>query len=444
MRQTLLLIPHELFGLPLFGVGWALLAWAILSVVLILWLARRQGWTTETISYLPVLLVVGAAICFVLPMIEERTSEGVPLGLPIRGYGVMMLLGVISGVALAVYRAWRMGVDPEVIFSLTFWMFLAGITGARLFYVVQNWAEFAKLRADRSIDWGATFGATLNVTQGGLVVYGSVIGGVAAALIFLRRRKLPVLAIGDLIAPSMLLGLALGRVGCFLNGCCFGGVCEAPHPLSFLAVSFPDKCPPGEMESPPYLHQHVWGLLHGIRLGENAAGKPIVAYVEPGSAAEAAGVKAGDVFAKINDFPATSMNETKLGLGAARTHIQIETSDDRTLSWSINGLPPYSRPVHPTQIYAAVNAALLCFFLWVYYPFRRRDGEVFALMLILYPVTRILLEIIRDDVPGMFELLGRPVTISQFISACIFLAAIGLWGYLLRQPQGSILPAQAA
>jgi phosphatidylglycerol:prolipoprotein diacylglycerol transferase len=444
LRQTLLLIPHELFGVPLFGVGWALLAWAIFSVVLIAWLARRQGWTSETLSYLPVLLVVGAAICFVLPMIEERNSEGQLIGLPIRGYGVMMLLGVISGVALAVYRARRMGIDPEVILSLTFWMFLAGITGARVFYVVQNWSEFAKIQKGGSIDWGATLGATLNVTQGGLVVYGSVIGGVAAALIFLRRRNLPVLAIGDLIAPSMLLGLALGRIGCFLNGCCFGGVCEAPQQFSYLAVSFPRTNPPGEMETPPYMHQHVWGLLHGIRLGKDAAGKPIVAHVDPGSPAEKAGVKSGDQIAKINGFPAESLRDANTGLGAASSFIQIETADGRKLSWSIDGLPPYSRSVHPTQIYAAINAALLCFFLWVYYPYRRRDGEVFALMLILYPVTRILLEIIRDDVPGMFDLLGHPVTISQFISALIFVAAIGLWGYLTRQTSGSILPIQAA
>jgi phosphatidylglycerol:prolipoprotein diacylglycerol transferase len=94
-------------------------------------------------------------------------------------------------------------------------------------------------------------------------------------------------------------------------------------------------------------------------------------------------------------------------------------------------LPARSLPVHPTQIYSAIDAALLCWLLWSYYPFRRRDGEVAALMLTLHPISRFLLEIIRVDEPAVF---GTDFSISQNISIVLFVLTLVGWALLLLQP----------
>jgi phosphatidylglycerol:prolipoprotein diacylglycerol transferase len=435
VRQTLFYIPHEILGTPVFGLGWLLIAWGVLGFAWLTWLLLRQGWNNDTRSTLPVLLVIGAAICLVAPLLEERDASGVVIGLPIRGYGVMLLLGFVFGVGLAVYRARQMGVDPELIFSLAFWMFLAGITGARMFYIIQFWQQFERASISQ------TLGAMLNVTQGGLVVYGAVIGGLAGAFYFLRQRELPMLAIADLIAPAMLLGLAFGRIGCFLNGCCFGGLCD--HQA--LAISFP-------FASPPYVHQQSVGLLYGIRIGRDgqrgAADLPVVISIRPGSSAASSGLRVGDIIQAINgrrldnsdadDHQQTDpLEQARTELQTSGPRISLTTTDGRSITWSINALPRHSLPIHPTQIYSAINAALLCFFLWVYYPFRRHDGEVFALLLIVYPVTRFMLEVIRDDVGGLF---GTTLTISQFVSICLFVVGVSLWVYVARRPAGSVLP----
>jgi len=78
-----------------------------------------------------------------------------------------------------------------------------------------------------------------------------------------------------------------------------------------------------------------------------------------------------------------------------------------------------------------VHAALLALLLWMIYPWRRRDGEVFAWMITLYPVGRFFEELVRDDEPGR---LGTPLTISQLISVGLLVAALGLWYWLWRRP----------
>ena len=92
-------------------------------------------------------------------------------------------------------------------------------------------------------------------------------------------------------------------------------------------------------------------------------------------------------------------------------------------------LPDHSRPVHPTQLYSSIGAFLICLLLLAYDPYRRRDGELWALMLTVYPVSRFLEEMIRTDEPAIF---GTGMTISQNISLVLLLCAGALWAYLLR------------
>jgi len=270
-----------------------------------------------------------------------------------------------------------------------------------------------------------TLWSIVNVPKGGLVVYGSVLFGVPAGIWFCRRRGLPVLAIGDIIAPSMVWGLALGRVGCFLNGCCFGGVCLTHD----YALTFP-------ADSPPYLQQEQSGWDSGVWFESNK-GRVAVAYVDPQGPARDAGLKAGHELSAINGSQISSLEDARTKLAAGKAFYEVETVDGRVLRWNSGAGPPRSVPIHATQLYAAIDAALLTLLLWLYFPFRSRDGEVFALLLTLHPISRFLIEFVRTDEPKY------PLTISQWISLALLAAGIALWIYVERQPRGSALPAAA-
>jgi len=425
MLQTLVHIPNEIGGIPVFGFGLLFGLWALFSVGLICWLTWRQGFTAETRGHVPVLVIVGLAIAFLLPRIAETQ------GLPIRGYGVMLLAGVAAGVGLAMRQARRMGLDPEVILGLSFWMFIGGIIGARTFYVVEYWHDFTHNAQGQPNSLGQTLAEITNVTGGGLVVYGALIGGLLAFVAFVRRYSLPGLALCDLIAPSMALGLALGRIGCFLNGCCYGGLCDWPW-----AVQFPER-------SPPYMRQAQTGELYGLSITGPADAPPIVRHVEAGSPAARQGLQPGERIAEING----SKVETVAAANAAMeevflnsTRLALKMEDGAAHSWSIVPHPERTRPIHPTQLYSTIDGAILCLVLLAFYPFRRRDGEVIALGLTLYPITRFVMEMIRTDEPGL--LLG--LTISQIVSLLLLIGVAGLWAYLIRQPAGSVLPPAAS
>ena len=419
MRQTLFFIPCDVAGVPIFGLGVLLALWAAISIVLLIWLVHRQGFNADTWSYIPLLAMIGAVIWFMPKIFPEA--------LPIRGYGVMLLLAGLSGIGLASHRARQMGLSVDTIMSLALWMFLLGIVGARLFHVIEFWQT--SYQRDTLAE---TLGAIANVPQGGLVVYGSLIGAGLAFLGFVRKYRLPALAMADLIAPSMAIGLALGRVGCLLNGCCFGGTSEQPWALTF---------PPG---SPPYMSQLARAQLESDLILSDEEDKGVrVVHVTPGSSTAKAGLRAGDRLVTVSGKKVASASQAYRALGNVQRQglpLTVETDDQRQIQFSSLPIPTQSLPVHPTQIYSSINALLLCFFLWHYYPFRRRDGEVIALLLSIYPVTRFLIEHIRTDEMPVF---GSGMSISQNMSIVILIAIVGLWFYIARQPRGSALPAKS-
>jgi phosphatidylglycerol---prolipoprotein diacylglyceryl transferase len=420
VRSTLFYIPAELFGLPVFGFGWLLGLWIVASVLLVLWLLRKPNGSREVAGYMPFFVIVAVVIAFLLPNMVQVALGGQPLGVPIRGFGVMLMLATVAAVGLAAYRAWQVGIDPESIYSLAFTMFIAGIIGARLFYIGQYWPHFFLFTPAGQLDLVATMKAMFSVTEGGLVVYGSVLAGVPAGIWYCLRRGLPVLAIGDIIAPSMVVGLALGRIGCFLNGCCFGGVClDASYGLTFPA------------DSPPYLQQDESGWRSGIWLAEKE-GRIVAAYIAPNSSAASSGLQVGDAIAGINGAKISSLADARERLAAAGTSLEIETADGRIIRFLDSQPPARSVPIHATQLYAAIDAALLALVLWFFYPYRRKDGEVFALLVTIHPVSRFLLEMIRSDEPGQF---GTEWTISQWLSLAIIAAACVLWWYVEQQPR---------
>lgn len=447
MYQTLFVIPLRVGDAPLFGFGWLLAAWAAVCLVGFGIAIRRIGFTAEVRGYLPVALIVGLAI-YLLPILF-------PKGLPIRGYGVMMLVGVVSGVGLAIYRARQFGLNPELILTLAFWMFVTGLLGARLFYVVRNWKEYR----DNYPELGDRIVAMLNISEGGLVVYGSFIAGMIAVAVFVRKYQLPGLALADLIAPCMFLGLAFGRVGCLLNGCCFAGTCDLPW-----SVRFPWGSDPHERQAATNQID-----LHGIRFEGHPSDPPVIAAVEPGSLADEAGFAKGDrirfiggtvreyvdggTMEWVSDGAEVATIEAARGRllryrgDGARISIKADAPPEsghsqprvKSAEWAL-GEPPRSLAVHPVQIYSAIDALLICLFLVAYTPYRRSDGAVIGAALVIYAIVRYLEEAIRRDEPisGI-----TTMTFSQNISLLVFAAGVVIWCRILTRPPQFAFPQSA-
>ena len=141
----------------------------------------------------------------------------------IHWYGVMIALAFLAGLWTATRRARRENISGEKIADLVFWIMLAGVVGARTVYVTTYWDEFAH----------QPFSEIFMIQHGGLVYYGSLIGAALAFMIYVRWKKLSGWKIADILAPSIALGNAIGRIGCLLNGCCYGRVCHLPWAIRF-------------------------------------------------------------------------------------------------------------------------------------------------------------------------------------------------------------------
>ncbi|MGE3776233.1 MAG: prolipoprotein diacylglyceryl transferase, partial [Pirellulaceae bacterium] len=217
MQQTLFFIPHELGGIPVFGWGWLLAGWWLGSAVWLIWTLSRHRDATAVVGFAPFFLVVSAAIMFLFPMLEAKDPQGAPLGLPVRGYGTLVLAGFVVAFLWATRRAEQRGMSGETISSLALWLFVAGFAGARLFFVIEYWDDF------RRPNLGETIRAVATFTEGGLVVYGALIAALPTLAVFAWRHRVTPLELGDVVAPTLLAGLALGRIGCLMNGCCYGG-----------------------------------------------------------------------------------------------------------------------------------------------------------------------------------------------------------------------------
>lgn len=146
-------------------------------------------------------------------------------GFQIRTYSLMLLLAFVVGIILLwVILKRRTLIDPAVVSDFAFWVIIGVVIGARLAYVFMHWPEFADNPA-----------AIFKIWEGGAVYYGGFILALAAGFTYLRVKKIPVLPLLDAIAPVIALGEGIGRIGCFLNGCCFG------QPTDVCGVTFPEQ-----------------------------------------------------------------------------------------------------------------------------------------------------------------------------------------------------------
>src|SRR5947209_889619 len=146
----------------------------------------------------------------------------------------MIAVAFLAGLWTASRRARREGISSEKIFDAGPWLILGTIVGARAWYVATYWDLVMQTPLFPQAPWTEIF----MVQRGGLVFYGGLIGASLAGILYARRKHIPLWKFADILAPSIALGYVFGRIGCLLNGCCFGRVCELPWAIRFPNQSF--------------------------------------------------------------------------------------------------------------------------------------------------------------------------------------------------------------
>ena len=239
----------------------------------------------------------------------------------IHTYGVFIALGFLTGIILALREAKRVGEEPENILDLTFYLIIAAIVGSRLLYIILNYRYYIENPVEMVKIW-----------SGGLVFYGGFVLALIVGIWYIRKSHLPLWKTVDVIAPSIAIGQAIGRLGCFSAGCCYG-----------KETTFP------------------WA----------------VTFSNPESLA-------------------------RLGI-----------------------------PIHPTQLYSSLDALFIFLILTVVKRFKKFDGLLIWLYVLLYSITRSIIEIFRGDDRGfMFE---GTLSISQFIGIILGITSVFMLIYLWRE-----------
>jgi len=155
----------------------------------------------------------------------------------IHSYGLMVALAYIVAIAISLYFAKKEDIHPETIFDLALWLIVSGIIGARFFYVIGQWDIYRANPIE-----------ILMIQNGGLVILGGFLFNLAAVYYFAKLKNINLLKLFDVIAPGAAIGIAIGRVGCFLNGCCFGLPTNMPWGINF---------PFGALAHSYYPHEHI-------------------------------------------------------------------------------------------------------------------------------------------------------------------------------------------
>jgi phosphatidylglycerol:prolipoprotein diacylglycerol transferase len=164
----------------------------------------------------------------------------------VRWYGIMVVLAVVAVIALAILEARRVGISDEHIYNVALWAIISGILVSRLFHVIDKWDYY--MANPRQI-----------IGFEGLTVYGAVLGALMAVLIYCWVKKIAFWQMGDILAPGAIVGQAIGRIGCLLNGCCYGLPTSLPWGIVYTnPASF---CPLGESFQPTQIYFIIWDLI---------------------------------------------------------------------------------------------------------------------------------------------------------------------------------------
>jgi phosphatidylglycerol:prolipoprotein diacylglycerol transferase len=148
-----------------------------------------------------------------------------PLAIPVHTYGILVASGFLVAMSLAARNAERTGLNRDKVLDLSFGILVAAMVGSRILFIVVNWDDYAHDLVGIFQFW-----------KGGLVFYGGFIGAVLFSIWYMRRHEMQFLPYADVMAPTVAIGQALGRLGCFSAGCCWGQACDAHY---FFAARFP-------------------------------------------------------------------------------------------------------------------------------------------------------------------------------------------------------------
>jgi phosphatidylglycerol---prolipoprotein diacylglyceryl transferase len=339
------------------------------------WRRREQSWLR--LAGDPVSLVAAALVALGLVGVLWAIGKG-------HSYGLMLAVGLLAATGVTTLLARRDHLPAQAVSAISLVALVAGILGARLAYVIEHWKDIAG-PASAPYPWRTALLDAASIASGGLVFDGGLVLAVAAMLGYLAWRRLPIRRFLDVLAITAMIGLAFGRIGCFLNGCCYGGPCRENWPL---AVHYPyassplvyphadaSPYPPGTLVSMVYVEQ--------FKRHEGLQAPPaLLLSLSEGQTL----LKGPDILQTPEEF-----------LAARRA---------------------YSAPVHPAQLYACACDLLLAGVLWLLWRRRKISGMVFAWLLVLYPVMRFGLEYIRHDNPDM------RLTPAQY--KCVILLALGI------------------
>lgn len=306
------------------------------------------------------------------------------LHVTVKSYGTMMVVGFLLAAFLMRRMMKRSGQNPEFITNVAMYALIAGILGARVFYVVHHHDIFA----------GRPMGV-FAVWQGGLELLGGVLCAIGFLWFYLWRKKLPKRLYLDVLAVGLMVGLGFGRIGCLLNGCCYGRCSDAP-----VAIQFPYGSPAFYSQANPDVKRD--------------RAEPLI------------------------DLPSDYYDE--------QGYLKLKEDLTAEQLAAVSGDGSYHcLPVLPTQIFSSINAFILAGILygvwrWIGW---RKPGITFSLMFMLYGPTRFYIETLRDDNP--FEqawwAIYKGGTVSQNIGIYLFVAgAICMAIFATRKPMPQETP----
>jgi len=375
---------------------------------------------------------------FTIPFLPEPLGE-------IKSYGFMLMIGFLSAIWLACRRAMRVQANPDVVLNMGLIALIAGVAGARLYFVLHYWeSQFAHL--DSPI-WAA-----LRIDRGGLEFWGGPILAIPCVVLYLWWTKQSIRWYIDIVSPSLMWGLAFGRMGCLLNGCCYGGVCLDPNdphrekPAFPWAIRFPYGSPamtqqywfrqmtlPRELiwiqntgESVPFPREWLEESpekLYGPKRKIEKAEQELELLTRTGADKPAVDKHKAEI-AKLKEKYAQELGKIR----QVDEHIArsgLTRAELAELSRHYRSLP-----VHPAQVYGIINALLISWVLAVMFFVRERHGIVFGWMLVLKSITRFLLELIRQDNP----LDVANMSLSQSVCVGMFIFGILLLLWLRTRP----------
>ena len=181
--------------------------------------------------------------------------------LTVSTYGLLLAVSFMVGIILALKRSQERGLNQNQMINMSLLIMLASIIGARIMYVIPHWDEFSA----NPLDIISPFQSSGMIGLTGLTMYGGFIAAILVSILYLRHNRLSVWKACDAFAPSIALGIGISRIGCFLNGCCFGLPTDSVFGVAFPAFSAAGSFYPEVSLHPAQLYNAVLGFgLFGL------------------------------------------------------------------------------------------------------------------------------------------------------------------------------------